>query len=324
MAKPHEKDERAGYYLAGVNHMSKNFKSTLGNIIKNELEGFSSIKDDVKIAEKRNNKIFLAASAGKRKQVTVLSVDPKRCRLWEFHNRMQEFLNEETCKDLIDSIKAKGQEQPALVRELHNNTDYDYEVIYGSRRRFACEYLGRDLEVALTDRDNKECAAIMDIENRARKDISDYERAHDYKNWVEKGLYKSYEELAKNIGVSKGYLSKITKLAQLPTQIVDAFNSPFDLKPYYAIEIIKLLNNSDIKQKILRKARELKLQKLDAIKTFRAILKVGELGNKIKENKQLKDIEVKSFPKGHVIRINRKLSQDKLNLMVETIQGIIK
>src|SRR5271154_811752 len=50
---------------------------------------------------------------------SVLSVDPKRCRAWKYHNRTSAWYTRERCEDLISSIPRDGQQEPALARKLN-------------------------------------------------------------------------------------------------------------------------------------------------------------------------------------------------------------
>src|SRR5699024_8536378 len=125
----------------------------------------------------------------------------RRCRMWSYHNRLQDFITPENTAELIESIRVNGQRHPALARELRDSADYDYELIYGARRRFACEKVGVDLRIRVTRMDDKAALAEMDAENRPRKDISDYERALDYRRWLNAGLYGNQNELGAAIGV---------------------------------------------------------------------------------------------------------------------------
>ena len=45
----------------------------------------------------------------------ILSVDPKRCRPWKYHNRSNAWYTKERCEDLIDSMGKDGQLEPALA-----------------------------------------------------------------------------------------------------------------------------------------------------------------------------------------------------------------
>lgn len=107
----------------------------------------------------------------------ILAVDPKRCRPWKFHNRTEAWYTRERCQDLIDSIARDGQLEPALVRRIQGEKDYDFELIFGMRRRFACEATGQKLKVRVLEAPDARAAVLMHIENADRQDITPMERA---------------------------------------------------------------------------------------------------------------------------------------------------
>ena len=76
-------------------------------------------------------------ATGKIVNERTLWVSAARCRPWHYHNRDQALLNEESCADLIDSLKAEGRQRlPAIVRRLKDDPDHDYEIIAGVRRNW--------------------------------------------------------------------------------------------------------------------------------------------------------------------------------------------
>lgn len=251
------------------------WKTAMGNAIdatrdsigeRGGLEGH-----EVNARGSRRSAAFLQAAAGKRRQVVEYSVDPRRCRMWAYHNRLQDYIDEDNCKELIESVRANGQRHPALARALDDDPDFDYELIYGARRRFVCQVLGIDLRIRVARVDDKTALAEMDAENRPRKDISDYERALDYRRWLDKGLYGSQNELCEAIGVSKSWLSRVLRMAELPETVVDAFASPLDVKVEYGYELARAVEDSAVRKRVVAKAKDLKGQGLDAAVVFRQL-----------------------------------------------------
>src|SRR5271170_1862485 len=115
----------------------------------------------------------------------IFSVEPKRCRPWKYHNRTSSWYTRERCRDLIESIAKDGQQEPVVARRLAGDTQYDYELIYGMRRRFACEYLNSKLKLRVIEADDTRAAVLMHIENADRQDITAMERALSFKrNWM--------------------------------------------------------------------------------------------------------------------------------------------
>ena len=120
----------------------------------------------------------------------VHAVDPKRCRPWKFHNRTDAWYTRERCQDLIDSIAKDGQLEPALARRLDGDKDYDFELIFGMRRRFACEATGQKLKVRVVDAEDARAAVLMHIENADRQDITPMERAISFQVQAEAKVFR--------------------------------------------------------------------------------------------------------------------------------------
>jgi ParB family chromosome partitioning protein len=145
----------------------------------------------------------------------IHAVDPKRCRPWKFHNRTDAWYTRERCQDLIDSIAKDGQLEPALARRLDGEKDYDFELIFGMRRRFACEATGQKLKIRLVDADDARAAVLMHIENADRQDITPMERAISFLVQSEAKVFPTQEAMAEALNVSKGQVAKMIKAASL-------------------------------------------------------------------------------------------------------------
>lgn len=162
-------------------------------------------------------------------------IETEFCKPWHLANRIQDYLNPDSCSDLIESIQKVGQQIPALVRKAPNGEGY--ELICGARRLFACKHLGIKLKAAVVELSDKEALLAMDAENRPREDISPYERACDYKRWVETGIYKNYTEIMQSIGVKKSWFSQLMALADLKEDIIKSFGHPANLKQKWGYEL---------------------------------------------------------------------------------------
>ncbi len=163
-------------------------------------------------------------------------VDPKRCRPWRLHNRDLDHLNEESCRDLIDAfLSAKKQRIPAIVRRLQNDPDYDYEIIAGVRRWWTVQWLREhhhpeyEYLVTIQHVSDEEAFRVSDIENRSRKDISDWERAKEYSRALSEFYNGSQSEMAEHLKISRSWLSRLLDVARLPDAIVTAFADHHDI-----------------------------------------------------------------------------------------------
>ncbi|EQB19041.1 chromosome partitioning protein ParB [Sphingobium lactosutens DS20] len=163
-------------------------------------------------------------------------VDPARCRPWRLHNRDLDHLNEETCRDLIDAfLSAKKQRIPAIVRRLQGDPDFDFEIIAGVRRWWTVKWLREhhhpeyDYLVTIQSVSDEEAFRVSDIENRSRKDISDWERAKEYSRALAEFYNGSQAEMAEHLKISRSWLSRLLDVARLPQSIVAAFSDPHDI-----------------------------------------------------------------------------------------------
>lgn len=182
-------------------------------------------------------------ASGEVRQVTQLLVDPARVRIWPGNARTYAHLTEGNCRELIDAIVAEGgQKVPAVVRRV-DDPDHDYEVIAGTRRHWAISWLRAHsypemrFLAQVAELDDEAAFRLADIENRARKDVSDLERARNYASALKHHYQGHQTRMAERLKLSKGWLSKMIKVAAIPDSIVEAFASPSDvqLAPAYAL-----------------------------------------------------------------------------------------
>lgn len=135
--------------------------------------------------------------------------------------------------------QAAGNVQPIKVRPLAGKGDH-FEIVFGHRRHRACLELGLPVLAFVEQVSDQELFKEMDRENRDRLDLSPWEQGRMYRHALSEGLFASLGELAKEVGIDKGNLSKALRLAELPNEVVNAFPSPLDLQFRWA----KLLNDA--------------------------------------------------------------------------------
>lgn len=187
----------------------------------------------------------------------ILTVDPKRCRAWKYHDRTSAWYTKERCQDLIDSLPKDGQAQPALARKLIGDPQYEYELVYGMRRRFAAEFTHTKLKVRVTDADDAKCAVLMHIENADRQDITGMERAMSFLSQLEAKLFATQDSLAEAFGVSKGQVAKMLKAAQLlkHNAIAQLFTDKSVVPVEQAYKVATLMERTGAKEVILKAAQ---------------------------------------------------------------------
>jgi ParB family chromosome partitioning protein len=163
-------------------------------------------------------------------------VDPARVRIWSGNARVYGDLNADNCADLITSIAHEGmQKVAAIVRPVFDDALYEYEVIAGARRHFAVSFLRATTMpslrflVQVEILDDEAAFRLSDLENRARKDVSDMERARNYAAALDDHYDGHLTQMAKRLALSKSWLSKMVRVASLPDPIIAAFGSPAEL-----------------------------------------------------------------------------------------------
>jgi ParB/RepB/Spo0J family partition protein len=190
-------------------------------------------------------------------RTNVLSVDPKRCRPWKYHNRSNTWYTKERCQDLIDSVVKDGQLEPALARKLSDDPNFDFELIYGMRRRFASEFTHTKLKVRLTEADDAKAAVLMHIENADRQDITAMERALSFQQQLEAKVFATQEAMAEAFGLGSPQVTKLLKAAQLfkhaPVAQLFPDKSAVPVAPAY--ELVSLMERPGAKEIVLKAAQ---------------------------------------------------------------------
>jgi ParB family chromosome partitioning protein len=185
------------------------------------------------------------------------SVDPFRCRVWSMHDRLEDHISEENCADEIESFSEHGQRSRVLGRPVCDDPDYDVEVICGARRLFVARLLKMHLLVEMRELSDKEAIIAMHIENCLRKEISPYERGLGYLRWLRGGYFASQDEMAAALKVSTSQVSRLLKLARLPSVIVNAFGSAIDIRENWGAKLTEVLEDPARKEPTIRAARSI-------------------------------------------------------------------
>jgi ParB family transcriptional regulator, chromosome partitioning protein len=133
-----------------------------------------------------------------------------------FKNQARITFDDKEIKELADSIKEYGVRQPLTVLR---NEDKKYEVVSGERRLRAAKLIGLEKVPCIVLKHNEEADAVALIENVHRKDLHPIELGSAYRKLLEKNIFKSQDELAEKISVSKSKVSEYIKYSTLPHEI---------------------------------------------------------------------------------------------------------
>jgi len=131
--------------------------------------------------------------------------------------------DEESLKELADSIREFGILQPLIVSRVEKETPYgrgvEYQLIAGERRLRAAQMLGLErvpaiIRPSFEERQKLEAAII---ENIQRADLNPLESARGFAKLAEEfGL--SQREIAERIGKSRAFVANALRLLELPSE----------------------------------------------------------------------------------------------------------
>ena len=189
-------------------------------------------------------------------------IRPDECVVWDGNPRDQPGLNPDSCRSLIESIAAEGGNRiPVLVRSNSGASEQPYQLLVGSRRRFAIDWLNHNgrpelrLNALLVELSDEEAFRLADIENRERADICELDRARSYQQAVDRFYGGVQSRMAQALGLSNSQLSRLLALAQLPEEVIQAFATKEDLKVRYSELLTPLLRRYEQRADVIAEAR---------------------------------------------------------------------
>ena len=189
--------------------------------------------------------------------------------------------NQDTLKELADSIKAQGIIQPILVRMISNN---QYEIIAGERRWQAAKIANlKEVPVIIKDISDSTALAMALIENIQREDLNVIEEARGIKRLIDE-FNITHEEAAEAVGKSRTTVSNILRLLNLCEHAQKALETKkIEMGHARAILSLSLIDQTMMCQKIIN-------QQLTVREVERAVSK-GE--TKKIPSRQSKDDDIK-------------------------------
>lgn len=132
----------------------------------------------------------------------------------------------EGLEDLIASIRASGQQLPALLR-YRRGAGPRYEVVYGRRRIAACRALGIKVKAYIKEMDRREALVSQALENSARLERSFIEQAIFATKLEDQGFTRV--DIGEVLAVDKGTLSKLIGVARdVPDEIIYRIGAAHD------------------------------------------------------------------------------------------------
>ncbi len=188
--------------------------------------------------------------------------------------------NQDSLKELAESIKAQGIIQPILVRMTSNN---QFEIIAGERRWQAAKIAKLDeVPVVVKDIPDSTALAMALIENIQREDLNVIEEARGIKRLIDE-FNITHEAAAEAVGKSRAAVSNTLRLLSLCEHAQYALETnKIEMGHARAILSLSPIDQAMMCQKIVN-------QKL----TVREVEKEVSEGQQKKLPKQSKDHDIK-------------------------------
>lgn len=156
--------------------------------------------------------------------------------------------NEETLRELADSIKTHGILQPIIITPHQNNS---YMLIAGERRWRAARLAGlTHLPAIIRTAKDLERLELALIENIQREDLSPLDKAKSLLNLYEQ-FNLTHKELGRRLGMSQPTFTNTLRLLNLPQKAKEALQAG-KISESHARSILALDSMPDKQDELLR------------------------------------------------------------------------
>ena len=163
----------------------------------------------------------------------------------------RKIFDEDSLKDLTNSIKERGIIQPIIVRKSSDDTS-KYEIIAGERRWLSAQKAGlHEVPVVITDVDDLKSLEFAIVENVQRNDLNAIEEARGYQRLIKEFSYDQ-EKVAKFIGKSRSHITNFLRLLSLPEAVLKLIETQ-KLSAGHAKILVGLNNAEFVANKIIEK-----------------------------------------------------------------------
>ena len=163
----------------------------------------------------------------------------------------RKIFEEDSLKNLENSIKERGIIQPIIVRKS-DDIKNKYEIIAGERRWIAAQKAGlHEVPVVIIEADDLKSLEFAIIENVQRNDLNPVEEAESYQRLIDNFSYDQ-EKVAKFIGKSRSHITNFLRLLTLPQEVLNLIKNK-ELSTGHAKILVGLENSTFVAKKIIDK-----------------------------------------------------------------------
>jgi len=219
-------------------------------------------------------------------------------------NQPRSYFDDNSIRELSDSIKEQGLLMPILVKE-DKNSKYNktFIIIAGERRWRACKRLKMKKINAIVIKNTSEKADALAaiIENVQREDLSVLEEAIAYEKLI-KNYKMKHEDIAKNTGKSRSYITNLLRVLSLNEEVKKFLNEK-KISFGHARALLNAPNQLDLAHKVIKDNM--------SVRQLEEFLREGEQKGKsndfIKKSINLKDANIVDYEKYLSLKLGYKV-----------------
>ena len=226
--------------------------------------------------------------------------------------------DEESLKDLSESIKVHGLLQPITVK---NNDDGKFTIIAGERRWRASQIAGiKKVPVNIINIGDKNLFELALVENVQREDLNPVEAAMAIKDLIEKYNF-SNEQLIKVTGKKRASISNTLRILELPEKVLNWIIEG-KVSRGHAVALLALDNQSEIikfAEQIIKKNLSVRdIEKISRVRKIEKNLNMSDNRNIYLDNLK-KEMETQT---GLTIKVKGSTNKGKIEIRYDSLEEL--
>ena len=219
-------------------------------------------------------------------------------------NQPRSYFDDNSIKELANSIKEQGLLMPILVKEdKSSNNNKKFIIIAGERRWRAFKLLKMKKinAIVIKNTSEKSDALAAIIENVQREDLAVLEEATAYDKLI-KNYKMKHEDIAKSTGKSRSYITNLLRILSLKEDVKKLLNEK-KISFGHARALLNVPNQLDLAHKVIRDSL--------SVRQLETLLREGENSDNktpiLKNNLNLKDANIVDYEKYLSLKLGYKV-----------------
>ena len=226
--------------------------------------------------------------------------------------------DEESLKDLSESIKVHGLLQPITVK---NNDNGKFTIIAGERRWRASQIAGiKKVPVNIINIGDKNLFELALVENVQREDLNPVEAAMAIKDLIEKYNF-SNEQLIKVTGKKRASITNTLRILELPKKVLNWIIEG-KVSRGHAVALLALDNQSEIikfAEQIIKKNLSVRdIEKISRVRKIEKNLNMSDNRNIYLDNLK-KEMETQT---GLTIKVKGSTNKGKVEIRYDSLEEL--